>query len=110
MFAVACVHKKWTLMKIDVKAAFLQGDVAGEHATSDGEERKAQGEIEESERHLVCEPVPELCNTLGLEHWQVIRLVKSAYGLIDAPHAWWNRLTGDVERLGWRGLVSVSHV
>ena len=100
MFLTAAAHKGWFINKGDVKAAFLQGDVSEEPAGV--KEEKAQGEHDESAKHLVCEPVPELAQALGLEHWQIVRLVKSAYGLVDAPRMWWRRLTTDLQGLGWK--------
>ena len=51
----------------DVRTAFLQGDVDA-------------GEID-----VLCEPIKELKEKLGLEQDQVVRLLKAVYGLVDAP-------------------------
>ena len=95
VFMVAAAHHEWQIHKGDVKAAFLQGDIEGEDK-GEGDQKK------DVERHLVCDPVPEMAAALGLEHYQLVRLVKSAYGLVDAPRAWWKRLTTDLRRLNWQ--------
>ena len=55
------------VFKGDAKTAFSQGSVG--------------------DQQLLCEPIAELSQALGLEHHQCVRLRKSVYGLIDAPRA-----------------------
>ena len=60
----------WQLQSFDIKAAFLQG--------------KPQ-----SDRVIGLDPVPELAQALQLRPEETLRLVKGAYGLIDAPYLWY---------------------
>ena len=76
------------VFKCDAKTAFLQGSVG--------------------EQELLCEPITELSQALGLEHNQCVRLRKSVYGLVDAPRAWWECVETDLKRLNWRTLTTES--
>lgn len=71
----------WTVKSFDVKAAFVQGSVAG--------------------RTIGVEPVPELSQAMGLAPNEVCKLNKSAYGLIDAPYLWYQALTKELRVLGF---------
>ena len=55
---------------------------------------------------MLCEPIAELSQALGLDHHQCVRLRKSVCGLIDAPRAWWECVETDVKRLKWRTLTT----
>ena len=72
--------------KGDVKTAFLQGD--------GGEER----------RDLLCEPVKELREYLNLKDDEVVRLLKSVYGLVNAPRQWWLRIKKGLAKAGWEEI------
>ena len=71
----------WTLQSFDVKAAFLQGSVAG--------------------RTIGLEPVPELAKALNMSPHELCKLNKSAYGLVDAPYLWYKALLTELEKLGF---------
>eukprot|EP00435_Cladocopium_sp_Y103_P006894 s1307_g2.t1 len=73
---------RWTLMSFDIKAAFLQGK------TQEG-------------RVIAVEPVPEMIKAMNLRENEVCRLVKSAYGLIDAPFLWFTELDKTLKELGF---------
>ena len=73
---------QWSLMSFDIKAAFLQGK------TQEG-------------RVIAIEPVPEMVKAMSLEKTEVCRLVKSAYGLIDAPFLWFTELDKTLKELGF---------
>ena len=73
----------WVLRSFDIKAAFLQGQP-------------------QSDRVMGLEPVPEMIPALGLRENQILRLVKGAYGLVDAPFLWFKALTGELKRLGFQ--------
>ena len=73
---------QWTLMSFDIKAAFLQGK------TQEG-------------RVIAIEPVPEMVRAMNLEKTEVCRLIKSAYGLIDAPFLWFTELDKTLKELGF---------
>ena len=72
----------WNLMSFDIKAAFLQGK------TQEG-------------RVIAIEPVPEMVSAMNLESNEVCRLVKSAYGLIDAPFLWFTELDKTLRSLNF---------
>ena len=72
----------------DVRTAFLQGDG------------------EEGQRNVLCEPVEELRRALGLEHHEVVRLLKGVYGLVNAPRLWWTRVRKDLKELGWEEITT----
>ena len=72
----------WNLMSFDIKAAFLQGK------TQEG-------------RVIAVEPVPEMVSAMNLEPNEVCRLVKSAYGLIDAPFLWFTELDKTLRSLNF---------
>ena len=59
LFFVASAHYGFRCCKGDVSGAFLQSDLLNE----DGGINESE---EEKTRHLVCEPVPELCQAIGL--------------------------------------------
>ena len=80
-FRLACqaaANNGWDLCHIDLKTAFLQGEPFN------------------AERDVVAQLPPEA----GLPPYMGARLVKSAYGLKDAPRLWWNRLDTTFRRIG----------
>lgn len=72
----------WDLRSFDIKAAFLQG--------------KPQ-----DDRIIGLEPCSELRQALALKEGEICRLVKSAYGLIDAPFLWYQALSSELVELGF---------
>ena len=68
LFLTVAGSLRMRVFKGDAKTAFLKGSVG--------------------DQELLCEPIAELSQALGLEHHQCVRLRKSVYGLIDAPRAW----------------------
>jgi len=72
----------WNLMSFDIKAAFLQG-------------RTQEGRV------IAVEPVPEMVSAMNLEPNEACRLVKSAYGLIDAPFLWFTELDKTLRSLNF---------
>ena len=77
---IASMH--WTLMSFDIKAAFLQGRT-------------------QENRVIAIEPVPEMVDAMNLKPNEVCRLVKSAYGLIDAPFLWFSELDKTLRSLNF---------
>ena len=77
---IASMH--WTLMSFDIKAAFLQGKT-------------------QENRVIAIEPVPEMVSAMDLKPNEVCRLVKSAYGLIDAPFLWFTELDKTLRSLNF---------
>ena len=72
----------WNLCSFDIKAAFLQGQP-------------------QDDRIIGLEPCPELIKEMNLKPNEVCRLVKSAYGLIDAPYLWYKALSEALLKLGF---------
>ena len=82
LIAQVIASMKWSLMSFDIKAAFLQGRT-------------------QDDRVIAIEPVPEMSQAMKLESNEVCRLVKSAYGLIDAPYLWFKELDRTLQALGF---------
>ena len=75
-----CASMKWTIWGADIKTAFLSGDA--------------------SQRKLCFEPPPEVREFMQLSPEDVLRLEKAAYGLAEAPRAWFLRLTRELLSVG----------
>ena len=86
LFLTVAGSLRMRVFKGDAKTAFLQGPVG--------------------DQELLCEPIAELSQALGLEHHQCVRLRKSVFGLIDATRAWWERVETYMKRLNWRTLTT----
>ena len=65
--------KKWNIESFDVKTAFLRGS-------------------EQGNRLLGLEPTPELRQRLKLKPDEILKLLKGAYGRVDAPYLWFMEL------------------
>ena len=65
--------KSWQIESFDVKTAFLRGS-------------------EEGNRLLGLEPTSELRQRLKLKPDEILRLLKGAYGRVDAPYLWFMEL------------------
>lgn len=72
----------WDLCSFDIKAAFLQGQP-------------------QDDRVIGLEPCVELAQEMALKPTEICRLVKSAYGLIDAPYLWYKALSEALLKLGF---------
>ncbi len=72
----------WDLRSFDIKAAFLQGQP-------------------QDNRLIGLEPCPELIKAMSLAPGEICRLVKSAYGLIDAPYLWYKTLSSALLKLNF---------
>ena len=75
--------RKWTVGSFDVKTAFLRGRV-------------------QSDRVLGLEPPSELRERLKLRDDEVCRLLKGAYGLVNAPYLWYQELSEALAKLHFR--------
>ena len=82
LIAQVIASMQWTLMSFDIKAAFLQGKT-------------------QEDRVIAIEPVPEMVKAMNLQSDEVCKLVKSAYGLIDAPFLWYTELDRQLKALGF---------
>ena len=75
-----CAAQKWKVFGADIKTAFLSGD--------------------KSERDIYFKPPTELKEWLGLDAEDLFRLEKAAYGLAEAPRAWYLRLSREMKEAG----------
>ena len=75
-----CASMGWVIWGADIKTAFLSGD--------------------NSNRDLYFRPPAEIREFLGLSEDDVLRLEKAAYGLAEAPRAWFLRLTRELLAAG----------
>ena len=75
-----CSSRKWKLWGADIKTAFLSGD--------------------RSSRELYFKPPPQIKLWMGLSDDDLFRLQKAAYGLADAPRAWFLRLSREMREVG----------
>ena len=73
----------WRTLKGDVKSAFLQGDAV------------------EEKRDLFAIPVDELADALGVPRGHAVQVVKSCYGLVNAPASWFQKVRDTLLRLGF---------
>ena len=71
----------WKLQSFDIKAAFLQGQP-------------------QDSRIMGLEPTEEFRAQFNMKPDQILRLVKGAYGLVDAPFLWYQALRAELLRLG----------
>ena len=76
-----CAHLGFTLERADAATAFLQGRPIS--------------------RELFCVPVPELARALGIPEGEAARLLKTSYGLVDAPWEWYITVVTTLKKLGW---------
>ena len=75
-----CASRGWVIWGADIKTAFLSGDA--------------------SNRQLYFRPPTEVREFMNLSEDDVLRLEKAAYGLAEAPRAWFLRLTRELLAVG----------
>ena len=75
-----CASKHWKLWGADIKTAFLSGDP--------------------SDREIYFKPPPEIKQWMKLDDHDLMKLEKAAYGLAEAPRAWFLRLTREMKSVG----------
>ena len=75
-----CASSRWKLWGADIKTAFLSGD--------------------NTSRELYFKPPPEIKSWMHLSDEDLFRLEKAAYGLAEAPRAWFLRLTREMIQAG----------
>lgn len=75
---------EWDLFSLDAKNAFLAGDLTSRSLS------------------LYMRIPPDLRDMLQLPRDSVMRLLKSAYGLCEAPIAWFKHLEKTLRSLGWQ--------
>ena len=74
--------KGWDIESFDIKTAFLRGQ-------------------EQGDRILGIEPTAELREKMKMRPNEVLRLLKGAYGRVDAPYLWFMELKRGLESLGF---------
>ena len=75
-----CAAKKWKLWGADIKTGFLSGDP--------------------SDRELYFRPPPQIKEWMDLTDEDLFKLEKAAYGLAEAPRAWFLRLSRELVSAG----------
>ena len=77
-----CASRKWRIRSFDVKTAFLRGS-------------------RRDNRVLGLDPPQELRIKMGLKDTEICELLKSAYGLVNAPFLWYSELKDSLLSLGF---------
>lgn len=75
--------KKWGLMTGDIKTAFLNGDRLTE------------------EQQLFGDPPAEVREELKMKPHEVLRILKTIYGLLQAPRVGYDKLNSVLSQQGW---------
>ncbi len=75
--------QRWTIQSFDVKTAFLRG-------------------TRRDNRRLGLEPPQELKDRMDIKKYEICELMKSAYGLINAPYLWFCEIKENLEGLGFQ--------
>ena len=73
---------RWDIESFDIRTAFLRGS-------------------ETSNRVLGIEPPDEMRNHMKLKPQEILRLMKGAYGRVDAPFLWFQELKAGLEQVGF---------
>ena len=77
-----CASRKWWVRSFDIKTAFLRGS-------------------RRDDRILGVDPPEELRRKLGLRPLEICELLKSAYGLVNAPFLWYQELREALMTIGF---------
>ena len=80
MILSLCAARRWKLWGADIKTAFLSGDP--------------------SSRDIFFKPPKEIKQWMNLSEDDLFRLEKAAYGLAEAPRAWFLRLSRELKAAG----------
>eukprot|EP00435_Cladocopium_sp_Y103_P023342 s473_g5.t1 len=72
--------KRWDIHSFDIKTAFLRG-------------------TENSNRTLGMEPPEEMRSKMRLRQDEIVKLLKGAYGRVDAPFLWFQEIKQSLEQL-----------
>eukprot|EP00435_Cladocopium_sp_Y103_P017306 s4178_g4.t1 len=78
-----CASRQWLIQSFDIKTAFLRGS-------------------RRDNRTLGLEPPQELREKLHLRENEICELLKSAYGLVNAPYLWYQELKENLLALGFK--------
>ena len=77
-----CASQHWCIRSFDIKTAFLRGS-------------------RRDDRILGVDPPEELRRKLGLKPLEICELLKSAYGLVNAPFLWYQELRDTLIAIGF---------
>eukprot|EP00438_Fugacium_kawagutii_P029976 Skav217703 [mRNA] locus=scaffold2294:90003:97141:- [translate_table: standard] len=77
-----CASRRWAIGSFDVKTAFLRGS-------------------RRDSRVLAIEPPAEMRSKMHLESSEICELLKSAYGLVNAPYLWFQEIREALQALGF---------
>ena len=88
LFLTAAAVKRWTCLKGDVRAAFLQGLES------------------ERDREIFAKPVAELSERLGGGPDSKVQLLKACYGLANAPAQWFTSVAATMLEAGFEQLLT----
>ena len=88
LFLQRCADCNFLVEKGDISGAFLQGHEFG------------------PERTMPCEPLPEICDALGMPRGSTMLLTKAAYGLVEAPIQWFLSVSKFLESIGGERQLS----
>ena len=80
-FLQTCAWRKFAISKGDVTSAFLQG-------------------AELDEDYWVV-PVPEICQEMGADTGEIMKLKRAAYGLVEAPLHWYKSVCNYLSSIGY---------
>ena len=86
LFLTKCAMHSWTVLKGDVRGAFLQGLES------------------EREREIYAKPVVELAHALGGGPQDNVQILKACYGLANAPAQWHVSVTDTMAKAGFKQL------
>ena len=86
LFLTYCSLMQWTILKGDVRAAFLQGRES------------------ERERKVFAQPVEELAEALGGSKHSTVQILKACYGLANAPSQWHSSVSETMREGKWEVL------
>ena len=78
-----CASRRWTIKSFDIRTAFLRGS-------------------RRDNRVLAIDPPPEMRQHMQLKETEVGELLKSAYGLVNAPYLWYQELRECLLSLGFQ--------
>jgi hypothetical protein len=81
-----CAQLGFPIFTLDAHTAFLSGDPT------------------ERPKPLYFKPPADLVAKLQLTKNESLVLLKAAYGLAEAPRAWWKRLRRELETCGWHAM------
>ena len=87
LFAITSLKGLETCSRRYQKTAFLNGDDT------------------EYDRNIYGEPPDDVKDILGMTSQQLFRIRKTIYGLLNAPRRWFEKITKELEKAGWKRSI-----